>query len=679
MPYEPINSLSFTRGANFSRSRLAPELAGYLAEGSWNTLFLGDGYFRPFRGLDSQGANTGSRVMRPVGKTWGGIKDNGVTVATGSISEEIGRSLWGIGSGQVHVEGTNVTGFTLSTLLKLSLLSSGAYQTPVNAGLTQPSAPSIGVSTDTGDPSGALSCKIEGRRPATGGRSRASSTSVVVVPAGNKVRVTYPLAGAATHFRTFFTLMRFGGEGIHYALAYNDQLDIPEATIAAGTVDGIARSLLFNWKDGDLVADEASFDDYAPQAGTHLIRLETVMNICGSLADAVTAPTSTNTGTAIQVSKTNNYESYVPTHLLFLPEQVVDVLSRPIDSYGLIACENSINAIQFVGPRGDDLPACTITTIIPDIGIKYPHNWTHFRGRVCLYTAEGNLLMMTETGDINTEFSGPIRRYIKDWLPADTIVGYCPKNDLIVIGNGGTLLCYSLETGEWTAVYLPDYGITSDVLACQAAQRRLFISLENSAAYEFDYGASAPVPVSFVSHFTNQPNASAAKNIYQMSLAIESNMEDSPVVVCLAKNLQQIAFRDIVTNGTKTITTSSAKFTDAMGNAAFALFGTDIGGAGIPYIKGFVTYVSSSTLDLKDEFGADLIPSASLTDCLMFLGDYTEVETMTAQNSEHLSDFFPTVHDARSYAAAIWFLTDDTIGSVLDINLFGTLNATTRI
>src|SRR5689334_14387854 len=114
--YNPLNSINFNRGANFSRSRLAPGLAGYLAEGSWNSMFVGDGFYKVFRGLSSMGVNTGSRLMKPVGKTWGGLKDIGPTVATGSIIEDIGRSLWGIGSGQVHIEGANVSGFTLSTL-----------------------------------------------------------------------------------------------------------------------------------------------------------------------------------------------------------------------------------------------------------------------------------------------------------------------------------------------------------------------------------------------------------------------------------------------------------------------------------------------------------------------------------------------------------------------------------
>lgn len=676
--YQPLHSISYTRGVNFSRARLAPELNGYLAEGSWNTLFLGAGYHKPFRGLASQGANTGSRLMRAIGKTWGGSRDIGVTRGSGSVIEDIRRSLWGIGSGQVHIEGTDIAGFTLSTLLKVSLLSGGVYQTPVTAGLSQPSAPSIGIATAQGDPSGAVSCKIEKRRPSTGGRSRASNTSAVINPQGKKVRVTFPAIGDGTHWRVFFTLQRFGGEGIHYALAYNNSLDIPEAVVAAGNAEGIARSLLFDWKDGDLVAEEASYDDYSPEAGTHLMRLGNVMNVLGSFPDAVSSPTTTNTGTAIQVSKTNNYESYVPTHLLFLPEQVVDVQSRSIDDYGLIACENSVHALSYVGPRGDELPACTITTLLPDIGVKYPHNWTHFRGQIAIYTAEGNLIVMDSNGEINTEIAAPMRRFIKNWLPQETIVGYCPKNDCLILANGKIILIYSLETGEWTAAWLPDYGITANVLACQSAKRRLYISCTDNKAYEFDAGAVDPVPVSFVSHFTNAPNPAAIKNLYQMSLSVETNYLSSPVVICLSRNLRAMAFRDISTNGLSPITSAGARFSASHNGLRFALFGKNIGGAGVDYLTGFVTYVSASQLVLTNNLGAPInLPVRS--DLLMFVGDYVQTESVTNQESEHLPDFFPDVVDARSFAAAVWFQTNDETGSVLDLNLFGTMKPTTRL
>jgi hypothetical protein len=384
--YDVLNNINLQGGINPSAPRLSPESQRDLSDGSWNNIVSGDGFTRPFRGFTAQAANSGSRKMMPIGRTWGGIKDIGITQGSGSFIQDIAKSRWGIGAGQPHIEGVDVAGFVLSTNLQLSVVTGGVYAAPVAAGLAQPSAPSVGIVALPGDISNSMSAKIERTRPSTGARSVASPTSAVIQPQANRMRATFPAATTGqTHWRIYWTFQGFGGNGIHYLASYNGQTDIPESVIAAGTVDGIARSLEFNFKDGDLIPIEASYDDYAPPAATHLIRLENVMNLVGCYADASSAPTSSNTGVAIAVSKQNNYESYVPTHILYLPEQVVDVLARPIDDYGYVATENGVYAIQYVGDRGDELPPCTITTMLADVGIEYAHNWCHFRGRLLLY------------------------------------------------------------------------------------------------------------------------------------------------------------------------------------------------------------------------------------------------------------------------------------------------------
>src|SRR5215204_4358823 len=98
MPYpeEPLHSFNFNRGLNAGRAQLSADLAGFAAIGSTNCKYIGEGYYEPYQGNQTQGAATGSRVMKPIGNTWGGIKDIGIILATGSVSEEINRSLWGI-------------------------------------------------------------------------------------------------------------------------------------------------------------------------------------------------------------------------------------------------------------------------------------------------------------------------------------------------------------------------------------------------------------------------------------------------------------------------------------------------------------------------------------------------------------------------------------------------------
>lgn len=181
------------------------------------------------------------------------INVSSVTVtATGSLFQDIGASIWGIGSGQPHKEGTNLTSLQLSSLLKVLLSVNGSYSDASSgafvAGLSQPSSPTVAVIDTpgvgyTGLIDGAVSFKIARIRLSTGARSIASNTSSVIVPAKKTVRVTFPLASTGqTYWHLFATQQGFGGVGIHYQLAYNSSLDIAESVVAASTAGGVYAS-----------------------------------------------------------------------------------------------------------------------------------------------------------------------------------------------------------------------------------------------------------------------------------------------------------------------------------------------------------------------------------------------------------------------------------------------------
>lgn len=681
MSYQQLQTIDLQGGINPSAARLSPESMESLSDGSWNNIVSGDGFTRPFRGFTSQGANTGSRKMMPIGKTWGGIKDIGGTLGAGSFIQDIGKSRWGIGAGQPHIEGTDVAGFVLSTNLQVSIASGGTYAAPVNAGLSQPSAPEIGIIQLPGDISNSMSAKIERRRPSTGARSVASPTSAVAVPQANRLRLTFPAASTGqTHWRAYFTFQGFGGTGVHYLASYNGSSDIPEATVAAGTVDGIARSLEFNFKDGDLIPIEASYDDYAPPAATHLLRLENVMNLAGCYADSSSSPTSTNTGVAIAVSKQNNYESYIPTHLLYLPEQIVDSLARPIDDYGYIGCENGIFAIQYIGDRGDELPPCTITTILPDIGIEYAHNWCHFRGRLLIYTAEGNLLLMDENGNFDTDFAGPVTKLLKSFTTAATSVGYDPRNDSIVVNNGKRQLVFSLQRRVWRQIWIPDFAVTGTTLSCVTAKRALYVTVTNggsNTAYSYDTAVGVFAPISVVSNYQNAPGGNAVvKDIYEMAVAAESSDYTGFLYACITKNLAKGTFRRVSTTlGSAVIGNTSDPFYAAMLNKRVLLFGTSVSG-GNNYFHGRVSaYTNTGSVTLADLAGTPLSAGATLTELLMFVGDYTAV---TPFAKEHVPNLFPYLSEVRSYQVSLALYGSNDVGNVLTCDVFGDAYASSR-
>lgn len=774
--YDAINIFEPDNGFHASHRATDQAFANTCAPGTANALFLGDGFVRPFRGLTTKGAGTGSRKMLQVGRTWGGIRDiaarsvattavlinpaNTITIpnhaystglsgtltttgglpaplalattyyvivadshtiklaaslsdanggiaislttvgtgrhtftpvasvtASGSFFQDVGRSLWGIGSGRCHIAGSNVP-LQLSSLLKVLIAVSGSYTHPdsgaFTVGLAQPSAPSVGISSNAGNKTNAVSAKIERRRPSTGDRSLASTTSAVVVPAGHKVRVTFPAAAAGqTHWAVFFTLEGFGGVGVHYRAPYLGSLDIPESLVAAGVVDDIPRSIEFDFKDGDLVPEEASFDDYPPPAGTHALRLDNLMFVVGCYSDSVSSPTSSSTGSAISVSKPNHYGSHVPSHLLFLPEPVVDVLARPAMKFGFIACENSIHAVQPVGYRGEELPAAIITTILPDIGIKYADNWTQVKGRLCLYTAEGSLLLMDEQGEISDEFASPIHKFIKGWLPENTKLGYEPRTECITVSNGSITLLYCLKSKLWSIVYLNDFGFSGQILSCVTVERRKIVTLlENGTepvAYEFDSG-SQEAPLAFVSSWQTAPSANTAKEIYEISAALEAGTVAKPVVMMLSQNLFPNYLRNVsVSAGSNVIEVADGDFSARWIGKKVCVFAPGISSNG-HYLSGIVQSVpGSDQLALVDAAGAPVLSMVDGENLLAFVGVKTLTRTLTDTGEQHLPSFFPNLINCKSYSIAAWFGGADDSGSLVSIVFSGSETDASRV
>jgi len=607
----------------------------------------------------------------------------GGTLASGSLWQDIGRSLWFIGAGSVHKEGTDFVNVRASSILQTLVFDSGSYSSansgPYTAGLSQPSSPDVAPTSTLGITQNAVSFKIARIRTRTGARSIASITSVVIVPAGHKVRVTFPLAATGQdNWALFRTQEGFGGVGVHYRAPYNGSLDISETVVAASTVvvDGVTynRSIEVDIADSDLIDDTAWIDDYPPPAGTHAARIENVMLLMGCYADATASPTSSNTGTAIAVSLPNFYESFKPRNLLYLPENIVTTLQRPSDSFVWVACRNSIHLVQYVGLR--DGPACTISTPIPDVGIAYPHNWCQIAGRLVAYVAKGTLMFLDENGQFDESFANPIRDYIKGWTQENTIVSWKPETRQLWIMNGDTGLAYSLENRRWSdPCHLPDYLVTGNVLSCVTSQSELFVTVTegtNNHARKWDTGGNL-APITTVSPVIARPQGSQSVLIqFPLEVAINTDRANEIVGVCLQRNMRRIYARDIVsTSPTNSFSSATAAFTTNDNNAKAIMFGKDIGGLNIHVISGKVTYVNSTTITLTDANGNPVNAQTSLTGVYMLIGVFAQTVSITRNGEQHLANLFPLVTDARSYQVAVGFWTSATEGQVLNVQIAG--------
>ena len=229
---------------------LRGDLSDY-APGSRNLMPDGARQSRPFRGLQSVG--NGSRRMFQIKDTWGGLDDIGATQGKGSLFSSLADMLVYIGQGQVRLESVAIAGAVASGVLRFLLKWNGSYthanSGPYDAGLPEPSAPAVGIidSTLYGAPnlSGTVSIKYARLRSTTGGRSRASATSAVLVVNAKAIYAVVPEAVAGqTHHIFFGTDTKLGGIGLHYRIARANPFTSAEYTEAdvERTISGLTTS-----------------------------------------------------------------------------------------------------------------------------------------------------------------------------------------------------------------------------------------------------------------------------------------------------------------------------------------------------------------------------------------------------------------------------------------------------
>lgn len=703
----PLSESSFVNGMISSLPLVDERLADSYAPGSRNQLLLGLGTARPWGGLLSKGANTGSRKMVQIGSTWGGIKDIGGLQGSGSFFEDIGRSRWMIGAGQPSVEGVDMTAITLSTILQVAIAVAGVYDAAhtFDAGLPQPSSPDVALIATPGAgylgiTNGPVSFKIARERTSTGARSIASLTSAVLVPAKQSIRITFPLASSGQkHWRVFATQEGFGGIGLHYALRYGigtaAVLDIPESVVAAGVVDGVARSLEFDYNTGDLVPELAYIDDYPPPAGTHAVRLENVMVVLGAFVDSSSSVSSTNTGTVGACSLPNFYESYKPSHRVYFPEQIVDHRARQTDSYAYVALRNGIVAMQYVGLR--DGPAIALTMILPDVGISRQSNWCQVGGLLYMRVANGGFIRMRADGSIDYAWAAPIWQTVKDWDDS-TVIAWHPDTMSVVISNGGESYSYCLLNEQWSPTcYFADAGIVGNALSGVNARGEMILTVNNAGAhtaYSWDKGATEML-ITSITPWTNyrpyrarsyyaaqgsRPSLSRSVRIRELEVAFETDSAAAPLIVAIFRNLRQTFVRDAVTmNASNQITSLTLRLGRSRVGDMIVVFGEDVGGAGIDYLIGRILTSTAGAPNLitigDPTTGAPLNCQASLSGLYMnvarqiFPYAFTDID---AQHSTFLKQ--PYVFDAQSYAIGFTLLTNATKGQIHSLQVAGNLH-----
>lgn len=446
------------------------------------------------------------------------------------------------------------------------------------------------------------------------------------------------------------------------------------AGIAPASVDGIPRSLEFDFVAGDLVPEVAYIDDYPPPAGTNAVRLENVMIVLGCYGDATSSVSSSNTGTVGAVSLPNFYESYPPTFLIYFPESIVDVLSRPTDSYAYVGCKNSILAIQYVGII--DGPAVQVNTITPDFGVPFAHNWCQFRGLLYVYAGQGSLWRMTSNGEWDTDFASPITELLQDLAPEDVVLSTHPNSQSLVLLYPGGSVSWNTQNGKWSPEqFTSDAGVSGVPLSATPSQGDLYVTLDDSGiqtAYKWDSGATE-MPITALTNWTDHSDPASIEELMS-TFDIDAADVNKPIIFSIHRNGRKTYVRDASTVNTSNIITSAdAEWDSYSPGQMICVFGEDVGGSGIDCLTGIILSTVGNTIHIVNFAGSTVNAHATLSNCYMLIGQFIFTYGVNWTGKQQTPpQLQPYVTDCLSHSLGISMFTNATSGRPFLLSSKGT-------
>jgi hypothetical protein len=226
------------------------------------------------------------------------------------------------------------------------------------------------------------------------------------------------------------------------------------ATIDA-QVGGVARTLAFEWYDGDLLSDIPPTDHNRPPACVFLAVLGDRILYIGCYADGTTAVTAANPGVMVAASKLN-YPEAVPAdfnHLWALPGPPTAVIAREADGAIFVFGADYLASFR-KGDTSDADGAQSIQYTVHwnNVGVSSQRNVVLADSAVYCYTGAQGIARFVSGGDVDRTFAAPIADRFIAQASSAVIVGFDPAMQQIFLGTqGGNMVPYSLAAGVWGA------------------------------------------------------------------------------------------------------------------------------------------------------------------------------------------------------------------------------------
>lgn len=477
-------------------SVFSPEI---MAEGSKNVLIIGKGKPSAFRGMLLQAGKLGSRFMCQAGDSYAGLGAFGEASGKGSVVRVM-AGLFFAGTGTVYYNGASLTS-AASSILQLKLLVSGVWSPtpPYQAGLSQPSSPTIATRTTLGVgksgklKAGTYAVKAYKIRSATGARSNASPASNIVVAVesnsiGQSLRVTIPAAdtNGGDRWGICVTPRNFGSTGPFFLLQEVAEVDLT-------MIDSVPRSIEIEWSDGDLVGKPlAPVESSPPPACVFVGALGNSIFVDGCYGDTVSGVSASLPGTVIASSLPLRPEEF-PADWLAFPPDAPTCLLRGGDGFYYRFGANSLGVISYTGGE----PPITYQLFWGATGVSYPHNAVVAEGgRLYAKTGTKGLVRIGNNGEPETLWATSFLDDVEDWDDASTVLGWDENNQTVCIMNGQTIIPFNTTLDKAGAPINLAGMVTGNIVSAVTHLGALFISCLDAGTstikiYKFNAGTGS--------------------------------------------------------------------------------------------------------------------------------------------------------------------------------------------
>jgi len=292
---------------------------------------------------------------------------------------------------------------------------------------------------------------------------------------------------------------------------------------AAVGVEGTARTIVIEWRDGDLVGKQlAPSRDFPPFPGYYAGSLQDIVFVDGCFSgDTDPLTPSSNIGSAITPSEFGKPESFSPDTAIFTNDTPTG-LHRGDELYWR-TCKNSVYVLRY-------LAGLSVEPVWQNMGCDYQHNAVLGEGgRLYMWPTKRGPVRMDQGGMADSTFAVKIADDLINCTdPKKRILGW--YDDLHVV-----CFCYEKKIWPWFAD-LGEWGAPADltgriagnyIRSTVTVNRQLLIAddLDNLYTYDVGNGSVGKVRTAWVSS-TNSMDTVAA-----VVASIRADNTERPVTI----------------------------------------------------------------------------------------------------------------------------------------------------